>query len=139
MKTIYSTILLSAMALMLVPARPVSAADRLQTGQWEFSSTTDGKANTFKQCVTAEKAGSVNGDTKTARAYAEKEAAGHCTIQDYKVDGNVVSYAMTCGSRTIRSTATYRGDTFEGDLISKNEGGPEIVSHVKARRLGNCP
>jgi hypothetical protein len=81
MKTIHSTILLSTIALMLVPARPVSAADRLHAGLWEFTSTTDGKANTFKQCVTAEKAGSVNGDTKTGRAYAEKEAPSSCFRQ----------------------------------------------------------
>jgi len=58
---------------------------------------------------------------------------------DYKVDGNAVSYAMVCGPRTIRSTATYHGDTFEGDLKTKAEGAGEAVSHVKARRLSACP
>ena len=110
-----STALLAAIGLTLAVA-PLSAADRLQIGQWEFTSTTRGEAHTFKRCVTPDEAGSVNGDTRSARAYAEKQTAGHCTITDYKVDGDTVSYAMVCGPRTIRSTATYHGDTFESDL-----------------------
>jgi hypothetical protein len=46
---------------------------------------------------------------------------------------------MVCGPRTIRSTATYHGDTFESDLKTKAEGAAEVVTHVKARRLGACP
>ena len=138
MKTIRSTLFLTAIGLTLAVA-PLSATDRMQSGQWEFTTTTRGEANTFKHCVTPAEAGSVNGDTRSARAYAEKQTAGHCTIKDYKVEGNAVSYAMVCGARTIRSTATYHGDTFEGDLVTKAEGAAETVSHVKARRLGACP
>ena len=58
---------------------------------------------------------------------------------NYNIDGNAVSYAMVCGPRIFRSTATYRGDTFEGDLKTKAEDAAEVVSHVKARRLGACP
>jgi len=46
---------------------------------------------------------------------------------------------MVCGPRTIRSTATYHGDTFESDLKTKAEGAAEVVTHVKAHRLGACP
>ena len=133
-----STALLAAIGLTLAVA-PLSAADRLQIGQWEFTSTTKGEAHTFKRCVTPDEAGSVNGDTRSARAYAEKQTAGHCTISAYKVGGNAVSYAMVCGPRTIRCTATYHGDTFESDLKTKAEGAAEVVTHVKAHRLGDCP
>lgn len=128
-----------AFAILLSVAAPVCAADRLHAGLWEFTMTTDGSARTFQHCVTVKEAASANGDTRSARASAEKESAGRCTVLDYKVAGETVSYALQCGTRTIRSTATYHGDTSEGDLVSKNGSEPEAVSHVRAKRLGDCP
>ena len=137
-KTFRSTALLAAIGLTLA-ARPISAADRLQSGQWEVTSTSKSGDQTYKHCVTPDEAGSVNGDTRSARAYAEKKAAGRCTIKDYKVAGDEVSYVMTCGKTTIQSTATYRGDTFEGEMTTKAKGAAKVLSHIKARRLGLCP
>lgn len=138
MKAILSTALLAAIGLTMAAA-PLSAADRMQTGEWEFTSSTKGEANTFKRCITPADTGSVNGNTKSARAFAEKQAGGQCKITDYRAEGNTVSYSMVCGSRTIRSTATYHGDRFEGDVAMTANGAAEIVSHVTARRLGACP
>jgi uncharacterized protein DUF3617 len=124
-------------------ASPLSAAERARPGQWEFTITRGGEApNTFKHCISAVEAGSVNGDTTASRDAAEKAAAkagNGCKITDYKVAGDTVSYAMKCGSTSIRSTSTYRGDTSEGDTFSKRDGAAEVASHVKAKRLGDCP
>ena len=138
MKTIRSTILLAAIALTLA-ATPLSAADRMQIGQWEFTHTANGDTHTFKHCVTPDEVVIVNSDTQSARAIATKRAAGHCKMTDYKIDGNVVSYEMVCGTTTTRSTATYHGDSFEADLKTKAEGAPEVASHISAKRLGVCP
>jgi|SRR5450759_1829284 Protein of unknown function (DUF3617) len=133
-----SIALLAVIGLTLTVA-PLSAADRMKTGQWEFTSTTPkGETHTFKHCVTPDETGGVNGDTRSARAHVAKRAVG-CTITYYKVDGNTVSYTMICGPKTTRSTTTYHGDTFEADMTTKVEGEAEIVTHVKARRLGPCP
>jgi hypothetical protein len=137
-KTILSAALLAASGLMLIVA-PLPAADRMQTGQWEFTHTASGDTHTFKHCVTPDEVAIVNADAQSARALATKRAAGHCKMTDYKVDGNVVSYEMVCGTTTTRSTATYHGDSFEADLKTKAEGAPEVASHVKAKRLGVCP
>ncbi len=138
MNTIRTILFLAAFALTLAAA-PLSAADRMQTGQWEFTHTANGEAHTFKHCVTPDEVAIVNSDTRTARALAAKRAAGHCTITDYNVDGNVVSYAMVCGTTTTRSTATYRGDSFEANLKTKAEGAAEVAAHIDAKRLGACP
>ena len=132
-------VLLAAGALALASA-PLSAAERLRPGQWEFTIVRPGaEPNVFKHCVTADEATSINGDTKTARAYSEKKAAGRCTITAYDVHGDSVSYAMKCGDVAIRATSVYHGDTSEGEQTSKKGSEPEVVSHVKARRLGDCP
>jgi hypothetical protein len=137
-KTIPSTALLAVIGLTLAVA-PLSAADRMQPGQWEFTQTAAGETHTFKHCVTKEEVSIVNADTRTARALAEKRTAGQCKITDYKADGSVVTYAMVCGTTTTRSTATYHGDSSEADLKTKTEGAAEVASHVSAKRLGVCP
>ena len=138
-KTASSIVLLASGALALVSA-PLFAGERIRPGQWEFTIVRTGsEPNVFKHCVTADEATSVNADTKTARAYAEKKAAGRCTITAYDVHGESVSYAMKCGDVAIRTTSVYHGDTSEGEQASKKGSEPEVVSHVKARRLGDCP
>jgi hypothetical protein len=138
LKTIRSTALLAAIGLTLTVA-PLSAADRMQPGMWEFTSTANGETRTFKHCATPDETGSVNGDAKSARANAARRAAGHCTITDFNINGNVVSYAMVCGTTSVRSTTTYRGDTFEAALKTKTEGAAEVATRVTAKRLGFCP
>ncbi len=134
------SILLVAAVALLLAAVPLSAAERLRPGQWEFTIIhAGGDTSVSKHCITADEATSVNGDTKTARAYAEKKAAGRCTITGYDVQGNSVSYAMKCGAVSIQTKAVFHGDTSEADQTSKNGSEPEVVTHVKARRLGDCP
>jgi len=116
----------------------VGAAERMATGQWEFTMTTDGSTHAMKQCITAEKANEVNGDSKSGREYAEKNAKGRCTIKSYEIAGDTVSYSLTCGSRDIQSVTTFHGDSSEGVLTTTDEGKP-VRTQVKARRLGACP
>ncbi len=137
-----SLVLVTGIAVAL-SASPLSAAERARVGQWEFTITRAGEAaNTFKHCINAVEAGSVNGDTASSRAAAEKAAvtAGSgCKITDYKVAGDSVSYAMKCGTTSIRSTANYHGNAFEGDMFTKPDGGPEVAAHMTAKRFGDCP
>lgn len=138
LKTILSTALLAVIGLTLAVA-PLSAADRMQIGQWEFTHTAAGETHTFKHCVTPDEVSIVNADTRTARAIAEKRTAGQCKITDYKADGNVVTYAMVCGTTTTRSTATYHGNSSEADLKTKAEGAAEVAAHITGKRVGVCP
>ena len=133
-----STMLAAVIALAMAAA-PLSAADRVRTGQWEVTSTNNGRARTFKNCVRADEAAAANGDAKAGRAYNEKLLAGQCTFTDYKVEGNLVSSVMTCGKTTVRTTTTYHGDSYQSESKTTTGGAPEVVSHVSAKRLGDCP
>ena len=117
---------------------PLEAAERMERGQWEFAMTTDGSTRTLTQCITADKASEVNGDTQAARAHAEKNSNGRCTIKSYEVAGDKVSYSLVCGARQIESVTTFHGDSSEGSLITTSDG-QSITTQVKARRLGACP
>ncbi len=137
-KTTGSTIVLISLALSTVSS-PLSAADRLRVGQWEVTSTGGGRTKTFKNCVSAAEAAATNGDAKGSRAYMEKLVPAQCAFTEYKVDGNSVSSVMTCGSTTVRSLTTYHGDAYESDSKTKTGAAAEVASHIKARRLGDCP
>jgi hypothetical protein len=131
--------LLALLVLGLFATSPLLAADRLKAGEWEFTTATPGHGTrTFKKCMTPADAASVNNDEKTGRAAAEKSAGQHCALKEYKIVGATVSYTLACDSAAIASTATYRGDSFEGTMTTKREG-KESTTHVKGRRLGACP
>jgi len=138
LRTLRSTAILAAIGMTLAVA-PLSAADRMVPGMWEFTSTTNGETQTLKHCVTAVEVETVNGDAKSGRINAAKESKGDCRITDYRVFGNAVAYDMVCGKKSIHSKATYHGDAFEADVTTKAEGAAEVVNHIKARRLGACP
>ena len=134
------SVILVAVATLLLPTALLAAPERLHAGQWEFTTAhVDGEPDSVKFCVSAEEAASINGGTKTARAYAEKQVQAGCKVNEYTVTGNLVTSSVTCGKATVRTKFTYAGDTSEGDRIIQREGQKDVVIHVKAKRLGDCP
>lgn len=127
--------ILLAVSILATPS--VHAADRMQTGKWEFAMTIDGQTRNATMCVTPEEAASANGDTKSARASAERASKGGCEFKAYDVTGNTVSYTMMCHGTLLESSATYRGSTYEGTLKTTRQGKTTTTS-VKAHRLGAC-
>jgi hypothetical protein len=139
MHSLERTVLFTAVCgLLLAVTLPLRAADRMAAGQWEFTLTGDGESRTMKQCMTPDQANEMNGDTRSARAFAEKRNNGRCTIQSYDVLGNTVKYSLLCAGRTIESSTTFTGDTSEGTLTTTANGKVDTRT-VKARRLGACP
>jgi hypothetical protein len=134
------TLLLTSACGLLLAASPLRAADRMAAGKWEFTMTGQGESRTFSQCMMPDQANEVNGDTKTARAYAEKKAKGRCTIKSYDIQGDTVKYSLACGDRTIDSTTTFHGgNASEGVLKTTTADGKVDTKNIKARRVGACP
>ena len=124
----------------LLASGTILAAARVVAGQWEYTMTTDGQAESRKAtaCMTADEAAAYNGDLATVRAYFEKKQRGPCKIKTVDVQGNTLSYLLTCGDRTIETKVTFHGDTSEGVTTTK-VGATTQTTHTKARRLGACP
>ncbi len=140
MKTTTATALLSFTLVLTFAAAPLSAADRLRAGQWEITTTRPNRpTTTVKLCVGAEEATAINGDEKAGRDYVEKQSGKGCKMNEFNLKGLSASYLMTCTQATIRASITYHGDSYEGEMVVKPAGGPEMVSHKKATRLGACP
>lgn len=123
-----------------VPA--ANAAELVNPGQYEWTMKTNADApRVISMCVTPEVAAMTNGDSRSGRAAAEKANKGRCSIQEYEVAENRVSYRITCGEKVMVSSTTYHGDTSEGDLTTTTTtAGAAHVDrmHVTAKRLGPC-
>ena len=101
--------------LALAIAVPAVAADHPQKpGQWEMTMQMEMpgmpmKLPPFKHtmCVTAE-------DLKDPQKSVPSDPKSKCTISDYKIDGNKVSWAMECPKQKMKGTgeATYTADSF---------------------------
>ncbi|HMA22287.1 MAG TPA: DUF3617 family protein [Gemmatimonadaceae bacterium] len=128
--------LLTGLTVSVAP--PLRAADRLTAGQYEFTATTSGKTRTSAQCFTADDAKAINADTKAGRDYAEKAAKGACTIRTYDATGDTVSYTMACGESVTTISATYHGDSFEGDTTTVVGTSIAKATHTQAKRVGIC-
>jgi len=124
------------LAVTLFALTPLHAADRMQPGKWQFSMTTGGQTRSSSMCVTAERAASVNGDTESARAAAQRQSPG-CVIKAYNISGNTVSYAMDCSGTFLECNMTYHGDDYVGTLKATNKGQTHTTA-LKGHRLGSC-
>lgn len=131
---------IATLCVLLLPifaAASVEAAGRIVGGKWESAMTTDGDTRTVTYCISAEEAASINGDSKSGRAFAEKKSGGRCTINSYEIKGDTVSYSLTCGNRTIVDTTAFHGETSEGTKTTSSEG-KAVTSRLKSRRIGAC-
>jgi hypothetical protein len=123
----------------LLAAPSAFAGDRLVTGQYEITSTANGKPQNSTYCVTPEMAKHTSGSEKEALEYAQTAGKGICTIKDFTLTGDTISYKMECsgGTRETIVHATYHGDHFEGDMTTAAHG-TTVVLHTTAKRVGAC-
>ena len=128
------------------PAPPVEVAKtvapgvNLQPGLWEITTVMESPnmpmampPTTAQQCLSEED-------------YVPKSnaSASSCEIANLKVDGNTVSYDLTCsseGNETVSSgRITYAGTTMEGTFEMKVSGqaNMQMTSRLSGRRIGPC-
>jgi hypothetical protein len=139
-RTTHPTLFRTVLCCLLLASGPLLAGLRVVSGQWEHTMTSDGDTPPRKvtTCMTADEASSINGDSRTGRAYFEKKQRGPCKIKTFEIQGDTVSYQLGCGDRTIESKTTFHGDTSEGTTTTKAPDGTHTM-HVKSRRMGACP
>jgi hypothetical protein len=129
---------LSLAALILIVAPSLKAAERMKSGQWELTFTAAGQSHTSTKCATPEEVKAINGTPAEVRAEVEeKTKAGNCSVENFKMEGDVVSYTTNCAGTSTTETTSYHGDTFEM-VMSTKEAPDGATAHAKGRRLGVC-
>lgn len=116
------------------------AEERMRAGLWEVISTSNGKPSgkTGGTCYTPSMVQLANSPAAALKQATEKTmVARHCTLTEFKTEGNRISMKSGCGTRLLTTSSTYGGDTFETTNTVTNAG-VTTVSHMKGRRLGDC-
>ena len=116
------------------------AEERMRAGLWEVISTLDGKPSgtTGGTCYTPAMVQLANSPAASVKQATEKTmAARHCTLTEFKTEGNRISMKSDCGTRLLTTSSSYGGDTFE-TTTTVTTAGVTTVSHMKGRRLGDC-
>lgn len=127
-----------ALAALCSLAVPVAVlAGPAKAGKWETTvETTVGDrampAHSSTHCITKEEA-------EKSENLVPKPTRGDCTISDMKVDGNTVSWKVSCAKSGTNGegTMTYAGDSYTGHMKMKT---PQFDVNVKysGKYLGAC-
>ncbi len=132
------TVLL-AWVFLISTTTTLNAQVRVRSGMWENTMTAFGKTGTTRVCIKPAEAAMSNGSPAMVRAETEKALSkSGCTLKNFKLDGNTLSYAMVCEeSAVLLETKFHGGDSVE-TTMTFTVGGVTNVKQLKNRRTGDC-
>ena len=139
MKRLNAVTLLCLVIPILVASPAALSAERMKSGKWEMTPTGGGPSHSSTQCITPQYVADMNGTPAELRAFVEKTSvAAKCTVQNFKMQGDTVSYALVCAGTTMDTTTVYHGDSYEVVMTSTAAGRAPKTSRVTAKRVGAC-
>ena len=121
-------------------ALPTFAAGPMKAGKWQMTAEMEMPGMpmkmppvTFNHCVTKEQAESAES------AIPKSQQDSGCTYSDVKVDGNTISWKMSCEKQQMTGTgsATYTEDSYTGLMEMKMQD-HEMKMKYSGKRLGDC-
>jgi hypothetical protein len=124
--------------LTLSRAATLHAQVRQRPGMWESTVTSHGKTDTLSSCVEPSVAALLDGPEALIRAKLDKLASTVCTIENFKLDGNTVIYAMVCGKTTTLIETKFHGSDSQEATMTVTRDGVTNLKQVKSRRTGDC-
>ena len=130
---------LAAITLLALPF--AAAAQSLEPGEWQFTTTTSmpgmGEPRSFtnKQCVKKEDASKL--------PWERQDPAVDCKTTALKKSGNTVSWEVSCPKMNMqgRGSAQLHGSSLESEMtmVGENNGQKmEVRSKTTGKRLGPC-
>ena len=120
--------LFSAAAVLLLPL--VATAGPMKAGKWQVTIEGAQGTHTVEKCVTQD---------ESDHPQAPKMKDDDCKVDSMKVDGNTVTWKVTCPTRGMvaEGKTTYTGDTFAGETHMKM-GEREMTQKSSGKFLGAC-
>jgi hypothetical protein len=133
---------IAIVSLITLPLGTALAEPDFIPGKWEVTTTTEmvgvpGMAGmvppvTHTQCL-----------TKGELVPRSGQSSEECNISDIKINGDSVSWKMTCSGRNGEmdgtGTVTYKGDTMTGMMNMVMKGaGMQIKNTISGKRIGAC-
>jgi hypothetical protein len=134
-------VVIAAVLMVLLGAAGAAAEPDFREGLWEITAEVSMPGmpmrmppSTRTQCLTKE-------DMVPAAPSGDQQ----CTVRNVKVQGNTVSYDLSCSApgneMQGHGEVTYAGETLQGKMQMRmpTQGNLPMTSTYKGRRLGPCP
>lgn len=119
---------------------PMSAAENpAKPGKWQITTQMEIPGMPFKMppikmdiCLTEE-------DLKDPAKSVPNDPKAKCTVSDYTVDGNTVTWNVDCPKQDTKGTGTitYTGDSYTGNM-KMTVGEQEMTSKYSGKWMGEC-
>lgn len=129
-----------AAVMAIAAVAPMSAADHPQKpGKWEIKMSMEIPGMPFKMppvttqmCLTAE-------DLADPEKAVPKDPKQKCTVSDYKIDGNTVSWSIDCPKEKTKGTGTitYTDASYDGTM-DMTVGEQNMKMKYAGKWLGEC-
>ena len=132
---------LALVAAVCAFSLPLLGASLAKAGRWQSTIQMEMPgapmkipAQTFATCVTKEQA--ENAENLIPKSGDKR---GGCTYTDVKIDGNTISWKMTCAKSgmTGSGTMTYHGDSYEGAMEMKMQD-RDMSAKYTGKYVGEC-
>ncbi|MFO7686413.1 MAG: DUF3617 family protein [Desulfobacterales bacterium] len=133
----FPKVFLSGVVFFVTLAATVWAGPQMNPGNWEITTTTEmagmpPQTLTHTQCITNEDLVPMSGD-----------ANQECQVTDVQMNGNTVSWKITCGGQgggmSGTGQVTYEGDRMHGTMQMTIAGyGTQVKNTLSGRRVGDC-
>ena len=119
------TLFLAALSLPLI-----ASAGPMKAGRWEVTVEGPRGTNKITTCVTQEEAD---------HPQPPKLKGDDCKVDSFKVDGNTVTWKVTCPQRgmVMDGKQVYTADSYTGETHMKM-GDREMTQHSTGKFLGKC-
>lgn len=137
-KTLNVLVALVALALA-VPVTAENAPNPQKPGKWQVKMQMDMPGLpiklppvTFDVCLTEE-------DLKDPQKSVPTDPKAKCTVSDYKIDGDTVTWSVDCPKQNMKGTGeiTYTDDSYSGTMKMKT-GDQEMSTKYSGKWLGTC-
>ena len=137
---------LAAFAIATIGAVALAQGPR-RDGQWEVKMEmnmpglpANMPAMTTTQCITPAEASDPQ-KMMPPQGRGRGANPGDCKMSDYKVDGNTVTWSMTCEGRQPMTGAgkfVYAENSYTGTMTMNMQGRGEMTMTYTGKRLGDC-
>ena len=134
-----TTVIPALVFLTLSMTTTLHAQERVRSGMWENTMTAFGKTGTRSECIKPADAAKSNGSSAMLRAELETATSqSGCTLTNFKLDGNTLTYTMVCAESTVLVETKFHGGDSVESTMTFTVGGVIDVKQTKGRWTGAC-
>ena len=127
-----------AVLLLAVPAVMLAASPQ-KAGKWQVKMKMEVPGMPFQMPAVTTEVCLTEEDLADPEKSVPKDAKSDCKVSDYKMDGNTVTYSISCPKQKMKGTGeiTYTDTSYEG-VVDLDVDGAQMKQKFTGKYLGAC-